>query len=214
MEMFKFVPMRILALLLLPVISIAQTHNEAKELLNKVYEKTLSLETQYISFTNTIQAPSNGDTKKRSSNGELYALGEKVRIKTDAFEFLSDGKNAYLIYPEDEEIEKTVSGEETSLSPSDILKNYQSGYSYKLAGKTTENGKLIQYVVLKPVVSEEIREIMIGIDTHSMLLENYVQFGTNGINTTFSVNAYKVNIPLNSNLFNINSKEFEGYYRL
>jgi outer membrane lipoprotein-sorting protein len=214
MEMLKFAPMRILALLLLPVISIAQTHNEAKELLNKVYEKTLSLETQQISFTNTIEAPSNGETKKRSSKGELYALGEKVRIKTGAFEFLSDGKNAYLIYPEDEEIEKTVSGEETSLSPSDILKNYQSGYSYKLAGKATENGKQIQYVVLKPVASEEIKEIMIGIDTHSMLLENYIQFGTNGINTTFSVTKYEVNITLDSDLFNINSNEFKGYYRL
>jgi len=47
-----------------------------------------------------------------------------------------------------------------------------------------------------------------------MLLENYKQFGTNGINTTFSVNTYKVNIPLSSDLFNINSNEFEGYYRL
>ena len=206
--------MRILALLLLPLFTVAQSHNEAKDLLNQVYEKTLGLETQHISFTNTIAAPSNGGMKERSSDGELYAIGEKVRIKTDAFEFLSDGKNAYLIYPEDEEIERTASGEETSLSPSDILKNYQSGYSYKMAGKSTENGQVIQYVALKPVASEEIREILIGVDTKTLLLQNYTQFGTNGINTTFTVKTYDVNVALDKDMFNINSKEFEGYYRL
>lgn len=206
--------MRILALLLLPLFTVAQSHNEAKDLLNQVYEKTLGLETQHISFTNTIAAPSNGGMKERSSDGELYAIGEKVRIKTDAFEFLSDGKNAYLIYPEDEEIERTASGEETSLSPSDILKNYQSGYSYKMAGKSTENGQVIQYVALKPVASEEIREILIGVNTKTLLLQNYTQFGTNGINTTFTVKTYDVNVALDKDMFNINSKEFEGYYRL
>lgn len=212
--MFKFAPMRILALLLLPLLTVAQSHNEAKDLLNQVYEKTLGVETQHISFTNTIAAPSNGGMKERNSDGELYAIGEKVRIKTDAFEFLSDGKNAYLIYPEDEEIERTASGEETSLSPSDILKNYQSGYSYKMAGRSTENGQVIQYVALKPVASEEIREILIGVNTKTLLLQNYTQFGTNGINTTFTVKTYDVNVALDKDMFNINSKEFEGYYRL
>jgi len=206
--------MRILALLLLPLFTVAQSHNEAKDLLNQVYEKTLGLETQHISFTNTIAAPSNGGMKERSSDGELYAIGEKVRIKTGAFEFLSDGKNAYLIYPEDQEIERTASGEETSLSPSDILKNYQSGYSYKMAGKSTENGQVIQYVALKPVASEEIREILIGVNTKTLLLQNYTQFGTNGINTTFTVQTYDVNVALDKDMFNINSKEFEGFYRL
>lgn len=212
--MRKFAPMRIIVLFLLPFISVAQSHNEAKDLLNRVYEKTLGLETQYISFTNTIAAPSNGGMKERNSDGELFAYGEKVRIKTDAFEFLSDGKNAYLIYPEDEEIEKTASGDETSLSPSDILRNYQNGYSYKMAGRTADSGKSIQYVVLKPVVSEEVKEIVIGVDTKSMLLENYIQFGTNGINTTFTVKKYEVNVPLSAEMFNINAKEFDGFYRL
>ncbi|MDA8642453.1 hypothetical protein N9L34_02805, partial [Schleiferiaceae bacterium] len=127
--MRKFAGMKLFALLIVPFLAQAQTHTDAKALLNDVYEHTLALETQHISFTNTIGAPSNGGMKERSSKGELFALGEQVRVKTDAFEFLSDGSKAYLIYPEDEEIETTASDEETSLSPADILKNYQSGYS-------------------------------------------------------------------------------------
>ena len=213
--MRKFADMKLFALLLVPFFAQAQTHNSAKDLLNEVYEHTLALETQHIAFTNTISAPSNGGMKERSSKGELFAIGEKVRVKTDAFEFLSDGSKAYLIYPEDEEIETTASDEETSLSPADILKNYQSGYSYKMAGKTIgNNGTTIQYVALRPVASEEVKEILIGIDVKSLLLEIYTQYGTNGVKTVFSVDSYEINVPLDKEMFNINSSEFEGFYRL
>lgn len=206
--------MRTIALLLIPFFTFAQSHEEAKTLLNQVYESTLALETQYISFTNTIEVPSNGGMKKRSSEGELYAIGEQVRVKTDAFEFLSDGNKAYLIYPEDEEIEVAATDEETSLAPADILKNYQSGYSYKMAGRSSEDGKTIQYIRLKPVGSEEVKEILIGVNMSTMLLDNYTQFGTNGSNNIFKVVDYQINIPLDGAMFDINSSEFDGFYRL
>ena len=212
--MRKFADMKLFALLLFPFLVQAQTHNTAKDLLNEVYEHTLTLETQHIAFTNTIGAPSNGGMKERSSKGELFAMGEKVRVKTDAFEFLSDASKAYLIYPEDEEIETTALA--TQLNDlDDILKNYQSGYSYKMAGKEVgNNGRTIQYVALRPVASEEVKEILIGIDVKSLLLENYTQYGTNGVKTVFSVDSYEIDVPLDKEMFNINSSEFEGFYRL
>ena len=206
--------MKIFALLLLPFIVMSQSHEEAKKLLNQVYESTLALESQHILFTNTIEVPSNGGIKKRSSKGELFAIGKKVRVKTDAFEFLSNGSKAYLIYPEDEEIEVAATDEEASLSPADILKNYQNGYSYKMAGRATEQGKVVQYIRLKPVSSEEIKEILIGVNMKTMLLDNYTQFGNNGSNNIFSVDNYEVNAPLDPELFNINAQEFSGFYRL
>ena len=206
--------MKIFALLLMPFMVMSQSHEEAKKLLNQVYESTLALESQHILFTNTIEVPSNGGIKKRSSKGELFAIGEKVRVKTDAFEFLSDGSKAYLIYPDDEEIEVAATDEDASLSPADILKNYQNGYSYKMAGRATDQGKVIQYIRLKPVSSEEIKEILIGVNMKTMLLDNYTQFGNNGSNNIFSVDNYEVNAPLDPELFNINAQEFSGFYRL
>lgn len=206
--------MKIFALLLMPFMVMSQSHEEAKKLLNQVYESTLALESQHILFTNTIEVPSNGGIKKRSSKGELFAIGEKVRVKTDAFEFLSNGSKAYLIYPDDEEIEVAATDEEASLSPADILKNYQNGYSYKMAGRATEQGKVVQYIRLKPVSSQEIKEILIGVNMKTMLLDNYTQFGNNGSNNIFSVDNYEVNAPLDPELFNINAQEFSGFYRL
>lgn len=206
--------MKIFALLLMPFMVMSQSHEEAKKLLNQIYESTLALESQHILFTNTIEVPSNGGIKKRSSKGELFAIGEKVRVKTDAFEFLSDGSKAYLIYPDDEEIEVAATDEDASLSPADILKNYQNGYSYKMAGRATEQGKVVQYIRLKPVSSEEIKEILIGVNMKTMLLDNYTQFGNNGSNNIFSVDNYEVNAPLDPELFNINAQEFSGFYRL
>lgn len=206
--------MKIFALLLMPFMVMSQSHEEAKKLLNQVYESTLALESQHILFTNTIEVPSNGGIKKRSSKGELFAIGEKVRVKTDAFEFLSDGSKAYLIYPDDEEIEVAATDEEASLSPADILKNYQNGYSYKMAGRATDQGKVIQYIRLRPISSEEVKEILIGVNMKTMLLDNYTQFGTNGSNNIFSVDNYEVNATLDTELFNINAQEFLGFYRL
>ncbi len=206
--------MKIFALLLMPFMVMSQSHEEAKKLLNQVYESTLALESQHILFTNTIEVPSNGGIKKRSSKGELFAIGEKVRVKTDAFEFLSDGSKAYLIYPDDEEIEVAATDEEASLSPADILKNYQNGYSYKMAGRATDQGKVIQYIRLRPISSEEVKEILIGVNMKTMLLDNYTQFGNNGSNNIFSVDNYEVNAPLDPELFNINAQEFSGFYRL
>jgi outer membrane lipoprotein-sorting protein len=206
--------MKIFALLLMPFMVLSQSHEEAKKLLNQVYESTLALESQHILFTNVIEVPSNGGIKKRSSKGELFAIGEKVRVKTDAFEFLSDGSKAYLIYPDDEEIEVAATDEEASLSPADILKNYQNGYSYKMAGRATDQGKVIQYIRLRPISSEEVKEILIGVNMKTMLLDNYTQFGTNGSNNIFSVDNYEVNATLDTELFNINAQEFLGFYRL
>ncbi len=206
--------MKIFALLLMPFMVMSQSHEEAKKLLNQVYESTLALESQHILFTNTIEVPSNGGIKKRSTKGELCAIGEKVRVKTDAFEFLSDGSKAYLIYPDDEEIEVAATDEDASLSPADILKNYQNGYSYKMAGRATDQGKVIQYIRLRPISSEEVKEILIGVNMKTMLLDNYTQFGNNGSNNIFSVDNYEVNAPLDPELFNINAQEFSGFYRL
>lgn len=208
--------MKKLAFLLaaLPMLAFMQSADEAEKLLNKVYESTLGLETQYIKFTNTIGVPSEQGIQERSSSGELYAEGEKVRVNTDAFIFISTGEKAYLIYPEDEEIEETADGEETSLSPADILKRYRSGYSYKMAGTETKNGQTITYIRLKPVVDEEVKEIVIGVNTKDNLLHNYTQYGHNGTVNTFQVDEYKKNPEIDPELFNIDSEEFKGYYRL
>ena len=83
-----------------------------------------------------------------------------------------------------------------------------------MAGRATEKGKTIQYIRLKPVTSEEVKEILIGVNMNTMLLDNYTQFGNNGSNNIFTVDTYQVNKALDASMFDINSAEFSGYYRL
>ena len=49
---------------------------------------------------------------------------------------------------------------------------------------------------------------------NTMLLDNYTQFGNNGSNNIFTVDTYQVNKALDASMFDINSAEFSGYYRL
>ena len=83
-----------------------------------------------------------------------------------------------------------------------------------MAGRSTDQGKVIQYIRLRPISSEEVKEILIGINMKTMLLDNYTQFGTNGSNNIFSVDNYEINVSLDTELFNIDGQEFLGFYRL
>lgn len=193
----------------------AQSNKEAEKLLKDVRKNTESYKTQVIGFTNEIDAPTGKPDKprsKRSSKGIAKIKGERFRIEIDAMIFLNDGKTAYIVYPEEEEINVFKNDEgKMNLTPSSILAAYEKGYSYALAGKETVNGKTIQYVRLKPKASAEIREIMIGIDIAKKQLYSFQQMAHDGVNTTFTVTSYATSQTLNDDLFSVKSAQFKGF---
>lgn len=193
----------------------AQTNKEAEKLLKEVRKKTEGYKTQTIAFTNQIDAPTGKPDKprsKRTSNGTAKVKGQKFRVALDGMIFLNDGKKAYIIYPEEEEINafKEEDGA-MNLTPSSILSGYEKGYSYAMAGKETIKGKTIQYIRLKPKASAEIKEIIIGIDMGAKQLYSFQQMAQDGVNTTLTVTSYAVNQPLADDLFSIKSAEFKGF---
>jgi len=193
----------------------AQSNKEAEKLLKDVRINTEKYKTQVISFTNEIDAPTGKPDKprsKRSSNGTAKIKDQRFRVEMDGMIFLNDGKKAYIVYPDEEEINVFKSDEgSVNLTPSSILAAYEKGYSYAMAGKETVKGKSIQYVRLKPKASAEIKEIMIGIDVAKQQLYSFMQMGQDGVNTTFTVTSYVTNQTVSDDLFSINSAQFKGF---
>lgn len=195
--------------------ALAQTNKEAKKLLQDVRKTTESFKTQTITFSNELDAPTGNDKNprsKRTTKGSAKIKGQKYRIDMGDFLAIHDGKQTFMVYPDDKEI-NIVNNKEggVSLTPSSILEEYDKGYSYSLAGKETVGGKNIQYIRLKPVKVTSVKEVMIGVDTKTKQLFSYQQFGTNGVNTKFVVTSYVVNTNLDDALFSTKSKEFAGY---
>jgi len=193
----------------------AQSNKEAEKLLKDVRKNTESYKTQVIAFTNEIDAPTGKPEKprsKRSSNGTAKIKDQRFRVEIDGMIFLNDGKKAYIVYPDEEEINDFKDDEgNMNVTPSSILAAYEKGYSYAMAGKETVKGKTIQYVRLKPKASAEVKEIIIGIDVAKQQLYSFQQMAQDGVNTTFTVTSYATNQTLNDDLFSTQSAQFKGF---
>jgi outer membrane lipoprotein-sorting protein len=193
----------------------AQTNKEAKGLLNDVRKTTEGYKNQTILFTNEIDAPTgkaDNPRSKRVTKGKAQVKGNKYRIDMGDYLAIYDGKQTFMVYPDDNEINIVDAKEnQINLTPSSILSAYEKGYSYAMAGKETVAGKNIQYIRLKPVATADVKEILIGIDTKKKQLYSYQQFGQNGVNTKLTVTSYDTTTQLSENLFSLKAPEFSGF---
>lgn len=193
----------------------AQSNKEAQKLLNEVKAKTKAYKTQTINFVNEIDAPTGNPNQPRSSRktrGIAKIKGNKYRIEMGGFFLINTGKKAYMVYPDDEEINVVNTAEQQyNLTPEGILSSYDKGFSMAMAGKETINGKTIQYIRLKPKAAADVKEIIIGINMATKQLYSYKQFSHDDVITTLTVEKYVTNTALSDDLFSIDTAEFKDF---
>lgn len=189
--------------------------NEAKALLQKASEEMQraphsKIKFRYHFINRRVEPP-----VEQEQEGVLYLKGDDYRLQLPGLEQLRLGLKVYNILPEDEEVQIMAyrpEDEEQGLSPSRLLKMYQKGYSYALGGSEKKEGKLIQYLILKPKASEEIDKIMVGIEKESHRLYSMKQWGTNGTETEFKVLQLDTKSPLPAGTFRFRKEDYPGFY--
>lgn len=189
--------------------------NDAKTLIQQVRKNTLALQDQSIDFTNTIDAPTGDKSNprvKRQLKGKAISKGNKYRLELGGqIIFINDSK-AYIVSPDDGEITVRKLSEDNSVfSPEEILKKYEKNSSMKLAGKSKENGIEIQYILIKPKASEEIKEIQLGINMKTKLLYSYQENGTNGVISTFRIDKYTTNSGVSEATVTFNKADYSDF---
>ena len=203
-----------IVLLALPLITWAQASVEAVKLLKEVKTKTEAYTDQTISFTNTLDAPGKkgGPRVKRSSKGKVTVVGDSYRLELNGQILFMSGSQLYIVNPDDEEITaRTLTGPSGQFSPSVLLSKYENGSNFAWAGQEVKNGKTIKYVRMKPKASEEVREIVIGIDMSTKRLHSYQEFGLNNVITTLLVDSYVVNNKVNKTVVTFNKASYPGF---
>ena len=202
------------AVLLSSNVQAQATAKEAKALLQQASAKLKSYKTYAIDFDYTFENTRVKPPVKQEQQGNLAVKGEDYRLNFMDTEQLRVGDKLYLILTGDEEIQVTAYDEEDNqgFTPSRILNLYNKGYSYKLGGKETINGKSIEYVILKPNASEEIDKIMVGIDKSTSHIHSLKQWGKNGTITTFTVRNFSPNPTLPTGHFSFNKADYPGFY--
>jgi hypothetical protein len=202
------------AALLLGNSAFAQAHVEALSLLKEVRVKTEAYTDQTIAFTNTLDAPGrNGGARvKRSSKGTVTVVGTNYRLDWNGQTIFVNNAKAYIVSPDDEEVTVRPLGKDGSaFSPSSLLAKYETGSNFAWAGTATVKGKTIKYVRMKPKASEEVREIVIGIDVSTKRLYSYQEFGLNDVITTITVDTYAVNGGVSKAKVLFNRANYPGY---
>ena len=195
-------------------ISLGQSSNEAKKLLEMASNELKSHELVYMEFSYDFENNRVDPPVVQKENGKIAVKGDDYRLEIMGMEQLRVGNQLYTILHDDEEVQLTAYEEEDNagLTPTAILESFQKGYSYKLGGSEQIEGKTIKYVILKPIASEEIDKIMVGIEAKTNQLYNLQQWGTNGTKTTFKIISYQTNKSLPAGYFSFKESDYPGYY--
>lgn len=188
------------------------TNKQAQQLLTDASAKLKSYSTLYIGFDYSFENKKAGVSQ--NEKGTIGIKGDDYHFNFMGMEQIRKGSKLYTILTEDEEVQITEfsADEDQGLTPSTILDLYQSGYSYKMAGNTTINGKKVQQVKLKPVASEDIKEIEVGVEKDTQKVVYIKQTGTNGTVTTFNITTFEPNKKFPANYFTFNKSDYPGYY--
>lgn len=195
--------------LVLSTLTFAQ---DAKTLLAQVETNLRSYSDQSIQFTRKLDFPTgNPQNPRRTREGEgsVLIVGDNFRVNTDGQIIFINGSNAYIVNDDDREVNiRNLSSEETAFTPNGVLQRFKSGSSLALAGSETVNGKKIQFVKVRPNGSEEIRDIVLGIDMSTKRVYSYTEYGFNDVITTITITNYQVNKGVNASEVSFNRSSY------
>lgn len=192
----------------------AQNHVQAKKLLQEASAKMRSYPQIKMSFSYEFENRRVDPPLKQSQQGTIAVQGDNYRLELGGIEQLRSGNKMYTILHEDEEVQISTYDEEEDpgLTPGKLLSSFEKGYSYKMGGTETINGKSISYIILKPNASEEVDKIMVGIETATKHIYSMQQWGTNGTLTTLKVQNFIAKPQLPASHFRYNPAKYADYY--
>ncbi len=202
----------VLAFLFLSFASHAQD-KKAKELLDLLTAKVKSYENITIDFKYSLQ--NTKENINQESKGNVVMKGNMYYLNFMGITKIFDGKKAYTISPEDEEvtISKVDEKDENAITPSKMLTFFNTGYKYSMDILQDVKGRKIQYIKLIPISSKDQRkEILLGIDMQTKHIYNLIEMGKNGTKTTLTVNSFKTNQPISKNQFTFDESKYKSYY--
>lgn len=190
----------------------AQTSMEAKNILDAVAETISKQENLQFNFTYVLN--NRQENIRQEAKGKVVVAGERYKLDFMGIEQLFDGEKTYTIVPENEEITISAAQEDDlGINPTELLRFYVKGYDYQMDIKQNVKGRPIQFIKLIP--SEEnpdIQYLLLGIDTNANSIYRLIEMGSNGTQTTLTLNNQLVNQPLAEDYFRFKPDQYPDYY--
>jgi len=199
--------------MLFECLAMAQSSVEAKAILDKVTTTVNSFENIQIEFSYELvntEADLNQKTK-----GTILLSGDRYKLNVLGITRLFDGTKLYTISPEDEEITISTgeSNDTDTVSPSEMLRFFNSGYDVKMDIVQKIPGRSIQFLKLVPVQkNEDVSYLLLGIDTKTNMVYRLIEIGNENTKTILTVDYYSANKSLSKDALKFDAKAYPGYF--
>ncbi len=182
--------------------SFAQNAEKAKEILDKVSEKTKSYSTISADFSFSMENLQ--EEISESNEGTIQIKGDKYKVSLMGVDTYFNGSSIYthLIEAEEVNITEPDPNDEETLNPATIFTIYEQGFKYKYMGEGNENGKEFYEIDLYPENRDKpYSRIKLRILKDDMSLYTLRQVGKDGNIYTVVVKSMKTDLPLDDSTF-------------
>tara|TARA_B110000467_G_C18202138_1_gene412433 strand:- start:41 stop:679 length:639 start_codon:yes stop_codon:yes gene_type:complete len=181
---------------------------EAKVILDKVSAATDAMEAIHIVFE--YKLINKTENISESSMGELTLKKDQYLLSFMGLEQMSDGENVWTILTDDEEIQiaEIDLEDENALTPSNLLKMYETGFIYQMQDKVGN----LQIIDLLPENPSEVDYIKIEllIDTSVNQIKNLKQFGKNTTESEYIINNFTTSV-ISDEAFIFNELDYSDF---
>lgn len=176
-------------------VALAQQDPEAKNILDKLSEKTKSHKVISTDFKVTFKSVK--DNIENSSEGKIIIKGDKYRLNFMNTEAFFDGKTLWNYLPEVNEVnitEPEPDDEDIFNNPKRLFTIYEEDYKYQLIGNSTKDNSDYAIIDLYPKdIDQDYSRIRLQINTSEYYLTSATVFGKDGSNYTIIIENFNTN---------------------
>ena len=171
-----------------------QNTKNAKEILDKVSQKTKSYSTINLTYSLVHTSPDGANDK---TTGTMLMKGKKYKLSILDNVLYCDGMTLWTHMVEEKEVvvSKADNDDSGMLNPSTVLTMYEKGFKYKFIQDRFEDSRAIYVIDLYPenVEKSEYSKVRLSIDKDKSQLWKAEYFAKDGNKYTITVNTFKVN---------------------
>ena len=171
-----------------------QNTKNAKEILDKVSQKTKSYSTINLTYSLVHTSPDGANDK---TTGTMLMKGKKYKLSILDNVLYCDGTTLWTHMVEEKEVvvSKADNDDSGMLNPSTVLTMYEKGFKYKFIQGRFEGSRAIYVIDLYPenVEKSEYSKVRLSIDKDKSQLWKAEYFAKDGNKYTITVNTFKVN---------------------
>ena len=202
----------VIALFFIAFVGFSQSDQRARDLLDQVSEVYAGYETMSMTFAYQLDNAAEGISQKEE--GTILVANDKYKLSILGIQQLFDGTSIYTIDDMNEEvIVQDESSLDNPLNPLDIFDFHKVGYLLQWDIAQRVSGRDIRYVKLIPTESKsQSKYLLLGIDTATNQLYKIIDLGINGTDTTFTVQEFVANAPIEPETFVFDEDKYANYY--